>query len=50
MEQWEDLDRNGHIQNTNINNFKLLFESDDEDRNIHRTKPNTPIILLSEDE
>ena len=49
MEQLDESDGNEHGRNTNINHFSLLFESDDEEGNNLRTKPNkTPVIVLSE--
>ena len=50
MEQLEDSDGNGHGHNNSINHFSPLFESYDEEGTKHRTKPKTPIIVLSEDE
>ena len=49
MELLGDSDGNGHRRNNNINHFSPLFESDDEYGTKHSMKPNTPIIVISED-
>ena len=51
MDKLHDSDRNRHIQNTNINQFAPLFESDDEEGTKPNTKPKKiSVIELSEDE
>ena len=50
MEQLDESEGNRHGIKNNINNVVLLFESDYEEGNNHRTKPKTPIIVLSEKE
>ena len=48
MEQLDESYGNGNGRKTNINHFAPLFESYNEEGTTHRTKPNTPNILLSE--
>ena len=48
MDQLDNLYGNIHERNTNINHFVRLFESDNGKGNRHKTKPKTPIIVLSE--
>ena len=48
-EQLGGLDGNGHVHNNNTNHFTPLIESNDEEGTQNRTKPNTTIILLSEE-
>ena len=50
MEKLDESDGNRHIIKTKINHFGLIFESDDEEGTNNKTKPKTPIIILSEDE
>ena len=49
MEQLDKLDRKLHRRKTNINYFVPLFEPEDEEGHKHTTKPNTPIMVPSED-
>ena len=46
MEQLERSYGNGYQMKTNINDFAPLYESDDDEGTKHRTKPNTPTIVL----
>ena len=48
MEQLDELDGNGQRHKTNTNHFAPLFKPADKEYNKHRTKPESPIIVLSE--
>ena len=50
MDQLDELDKNGHRQKTNINHSTTLFESEDGEGTKYKTKPKTPIIVISENE
>ena len=50
MEQLDKSDENEYQIKNNINHFVPLFKSDDYEGTKHRKKPNTPTILLSEEE
>ena len=50
MEQLDDYYGNVHRGNTNINYFVPLLESYYEEVTNHKTKYNTPTIVLSEDQ
>ena len=51
MEQLYESDGSRHGRNTNINQFSLLFESNDEEGTKSMTKPKKiPVVVLSEDE
>ena len=50
MEQLDKSDRNGYWRKNNSNNFESLYESYNEKGTNHRTKPNTSIIVISEEE
>ena len=51
MEKLDNSDQNWHGRNTNINQFSLLFESNDEEGTKSMTKPKKiPVVVLSEDE
>ena len=47
MEQLDELDGKGHRKENNTNHLAQLYESEDEEGTKHRTKPNTPSIVLS---
>ena len=48
MEQLDKLDGNGQRRKTNTNHFAPLFKPADKEYNKHSTKPESPIIVLSE--
>ena len=51
MDQLDNSDRNRHGQNTNINHFEPLFESEDEEGTKPKTNPKkTLVIVLRDDE
>ena len=50
MEKLDDSNGNRHKLKTNINHFAPLFESDNKEGTTHSTKPNTPTIVLIEDD
>ena len=50
MEKLDESDGNGHCNENNINHFAPLHEPEKKGGNKHRTKTNTPIIVIRKKE